>query len=198
MKIANVIFDIGNVLVKWAPYEVIKLIYPERDPEVFYKQIRPIWIDLNLGKLTEKEAIILYKKRFEISNMSYFMHELKIHQTPIPGSLELLKKLDAIGINLYSITDNVREIMEYHKVFSNFMVYFQDIVVSADVGMLKPDPKIYQYLLNKHLLNPKESVFIDDLLVNVEGAMAVEMQAFQFIDAKTCEEQLIKLGIEFK
>nr|WP_316354646.1 HAD-IA family hydrolase [Candidatus Trichorickettsia mobilis] len=104
----------------------------------------------------------------------------------------------SLKINLYAITDNVKEIMEYHKIHSNFMDYFKDIIVSAEVGILKPDPKIYQHLLNKHNIDPFDSVFVDDLMANVESALSVKMHAFQFTDAKSCEEQLIKLGIKLK
>jgi putative hydrolase of the HAD superfamily len=197
VKIKNVVFDVGNVLVKWAPYEVIKGLFPERNPEEFYQQMRLIWIDLNLGRMTEEEAIVLYQNQLAISKdqISRLMNEFKTHQTPIPGSLVLLKKLEILGMNLFSITDNIKEIMEYHRKNSEFIGYFKDIVVSADIGVLKPDARIYQHLLNKHHLSPSETVFIDDLKKNVEGALAVGMSAIQFTDVQSCEVQLIELGV---
>ncbi|WP_316354648.1 HAD family hydrolase [Candidatus Trichorickettsia mobilis] len=77
MKIKNVIFDIGNVLVRWAPYEVIQAVFPEYVPKEFYQQIHPIWIDLNLGKLTEKEAIRIYQDQLGVAEnrTTYFMNE---------------------------------------------------------------------------------------------------------------------------
>ena len=199
MKIKNVIFDFGNVLVRWVPYEVIKLVFPEYDPVQFYEQIRPVWVDLNLGQLSIKEAIIIYQNKLNISEkqITRLMHELTISQTPISNSLELLHKLYAANIPLYSITDNIKEIIEYHRIHSNFLHYFKGIVVSANIGVLKPDQKIYKYLLNQYNLNPTESVFIDDVAANVEGALSVGMHAFQFIDAKSCENKLIELEIVF-
>jgi len=198
MSIKNVIFDVGNVLVKWAPHEVIARIFPSYDPKVFYQEIRPTWLGLNLGKLTEKEAIALYAKQFKLPESQFlvFMKELKTHQVPIPGSLDLLKKLKALGMNLYSITDNIKEIMEYHRAHSQFIPYFKDIIVSADIGILKPHREIYQHLLNKHKIVAAESVFIDDALINVKGARAVGMHAIQFFDAVSCEQELRRLGIE--
>jgi len=195
MKVKNVVFDIGNVLVKWAPLEVISLMFPEYEPKVFYQKMRPIWLDLNLGKFTEQEAIILYRQTFNMSEekLARFMDELKNNQTPIPGSLELLDRLASLGFNLYSITDNIREFIQYHRLYSSFPQYFKDIVVSAEVGVLKPDKKIYQCLIDKHALDPRESVFIDDIIENVEGALSVGMQGFQFMDVPSCQEKLVKL-----
>lgn len=195
MKIKNVVFDVGNVLVRWAPSEVIQVTFPEFEPKDFLQKMRPIWIDLNLGKLTEREAIDRYHKELGVSKerLLDFMLALKRHQEPLEGSVELLIKLQKLGVNLFSITDNVKEIMAYHRKFSKFPPYFKDIIVSADIEILKPDSRIYRHLLDKHNLNPRESVFIDDVLVNVEGAIAVGMNAFQFIDIASCEQSLDRL-----
>ena len=197
MKIKNVVFDIGNVLVKWSPYEVLEQLFPQKGAKELYQQIRPIWIDLNLGKLTEQEAILGYQDLLNVpeKQLAELMQLLKTSQTPLPGSLELLKKLHAGNVPLYSITDNVKEIMEYHRLNSNFLHYFSGIAVSAEIGILKPNEKIYRYLLEQYKLDPAESVFIDDLMANVEGARAVGMHAFQFISAESCESELIEFGI---
>ena len=60
MKIKNIVFYVGNMLVRLAPFEVINSVFPEFEPEDFYQKMRSIWIDLNLGKLTENEAISHY------------------------------------------------------------------------------------------------------------------------------------------
>jgi len=157
MKIKNVVFDIGNVLVRWAPLEVIKTSFPEFEPEDFYHKMRPIWIDFNLGKFTEDEAISHYQRSLDLpkERLANFMFALKRHQTPLEGSIELLDKLQKLEINLFSITDNIREFIDYHRKVSEFPKYFKDIIVSSDIGVLKPDNRIYQHLLDKHHLNPR-------------------------------------------
>lgn len=57
---------------------------------------------------------------------------------------------------------------------------FDDIVISAEVGMVKPDPRIYRLSLKNLGVDPSASVFIDDSEENVTGARAVGMQAIQF------------------
>lgn len=75
------------------------------------------------------------------------------------------------------------------------MHYFQGMVVSADVGLLKPDQRIFQYLLNKYQLKPTESIFIDDMINNVESALSLGTYAFQFTDAASCKAQLHQTSI---
>lgn len=197
MTIKNIIFDVGNVLVKWAPHEVIQQVFPEQDPVKLYENMFPIWLDLNLGKLSEYDAIIICRQQLNVSEtqMSQLMHGLKTSQTPLPGSVELLEKLHTANIPLYSITDNIKEFIEYHHNYSNFLHYFKGIIVSADIGVLKPNKAIYKHLLEKYELNPVESVFIDDCIENVQGAISAGMHAFQFTDAESCERKLRELGV---
>ena len=57
---------------------------------------------------------------------------------------------------------------------------FDEIVISCEIHMIKPDPAIFHYTLDKLRIDPQEAIFIDDRSVNVEGAQALGMHAFQF------------------
>jgi epoxide hydrolase-like predicted phosphatase len=57
---------------------------------------------------------------------------------------------------------------------------FHDLIISAEVGLAKPDPRIYQLALERLEVRPEQAVFIDDFIENVEGAQAVGMHAIQF------------------
>lgn len=200
MSIKNIVFDIGNVLVRWDPYKVINSVFPENDPDVFYKLIRPIWLELNLGKITECDAIELYHQIYKIPKhkLEQFMLALKIDQTPISGTVELLDSLCQLNYSLYSITDNIKELLAYHRKHSNFLHRFIDVISSADIGFLKPHPNIYRCLLDRHQLIPQETVFIDDLAINVEGATKLGMHGIQFLDIESCCAELNALGVQCK
>lgn len=59
---------------------------------------------------------------------------------------------------------------------------FDDIVISAEVGLVKPDPAIYQLALQRLRIEAREAIFIDDFPENIAGARAVGMQAILFKD----------------
>lgn len=69
--------------------------------------------------------------------------------------------------------------------------------MSAEVALLKPQPEIYQALLSRYDLNPSETVFLDDMPYNVEGAKQVGMAAIQFENASQCESELKEMGLSF-
>ena len=67
---------------------------------------------------------------------------------------------------------------------------FDEMIISAEVGLMKPDPRIYHLALDKLGVQPGESVFLDDVLVNVEAARSVGMSAIQFTQPEKALEEL--------
>ena len=196
----NIVLDIGNVLVKWSPQSIIAKVFNDgQDAEKVFLSIfkAPTWYDLNLGKITENEAIHIYNQKLGIPlhQAEEFMHEVKESLTPVEGSFELLDELEQAGFPIYSITDNVREIINFLKTKYTFIDKFRGMAVSAELGVLKPDEKIYRYLLDQYNLCPEDSIFLDDLLPNVEGARNVGMQGIHFTTAAACREDLKKFGV---
>jgi len=57
---------------------------------------------------------------------------------------------------------------------------FDAIIISAEIGVMKPDPHIFHFALQSLGVQPAEAVFVDDFAHNVEGARAVGMHAIQF------------------
>jgi epoxide hydrolase-like predicted phosphatase len=73
---------------------------------------------------------------------------------------------------------------------------FDHIIISAEVGMAKPDPAIYALCLQALNVEPDEAIFIDDFKENIEGAKAVGMQTIHFQDPEEVRMELVKiLGI---
>jgi putative hydrolase of the HAD superfamily len=195
MAIKNIVFDIGNVLLKWAPLEIVTKTfpdYPDHQQLTLDLVKSQIWFDLNLGKINENQAIALYHKELEISisKLEEFITNVKKSLVPLPGSIELLDKLYIQNIPLYTITDNIKELVSYTKQKYNFWEKFKGAVVSADIGFLKPSPEIYLHLLNTYKLIPEETLFFDDIERNVEGAKKVGIHASIFTTADECKEIL--------
>src|SRR3989344_6817955 len=197
--IKNIIFDIGNVIVQWQPATVVKRLFPEHDTvkltEALFKSTP--WYDLNLGKITESEITQIYHQTLgiNIETLNRLMQEIKESLLPVDNNFILLTNLYS-QYTLYALTDNVREIMSYLKKKYDFCSKFKGIIVSAEVGYLKPDPAIYQELINQYEIDPAESVFIDDHLPNVQGAKSLNMHAIQFANVEQCIHELKKIGVK--
>ena len=70
---------------------------------------------------------------------------------------------------------------------------FDAMVISAEIGVMKPDARIYQIALEKFDVAPAEAVFVDDFIKNVEGARAVGMQAIHFVQPEQAMKELKQL-----
>ena len=75
----------------------------------------------------------------------------------------------------------------------NFADAFDDMVISAEVHLMKPDPRIYQYALQRLGTAPQEAVFIDDIRQNIEGARSQGMQAIHFREVAQARAELDQL-----
>jgi HAD superfamily hydrolase (TIGR01509 family) len=83
-----------------------------------------------------------------------------------------------IGL-LSNAWDDLRQTM--HERW-NMDILFDDLIISAEVGIVKPDPRIYRLAVDRLGVRPEESVFVDDMLINVEAARQQGLAAIQFLD----------------
>lgn len=199
-SIKNIIFDIGSVILRWEPYEVIKEVFPDKNPKDFYLRTIPLWIERQSNKLNEEEAICLYARNLNVSKnkISELFLKYRTHQTETPGIVELLRQLHKMNFQLYSITDNVRESVDYYRSNLEFVSYLKDIIISGDLGISKADSRIYSHLLNKHALQASESIFIDDLKINVEIAKSLGMKGIVFSNIQSCINELKEHKIKLR
>ena len=78
----------------------------------------------------------------------------------------------------------------------DFLKNMDGAIFSYEVNLLKPEPEIYQTLLDRFHLKPEETVFLDDTAENCEGARKLGITAVQFRDFKQAAADLEKLGIQ--
>ncbi|EOX4902135.1 HAD family hydrolase [Vibrio alginolyticus] len=202
VQIKNVIFDVGNVLVRWSPVEIVRLTFggsveSEKMAQMLFSS--QIWKDLNKGTISEREAKQRYQREHQVTTeeIDRFFYYVKHTQILLYGSIELLKRVKSAGYGVYALTDNINEIVEHLRTTYEFWPLFDGAIISSEVQLLKPQAEIYQTLLSKYQLNPEETVFIDDMPYNVEGARAVGMAAIQFKNAQQCELELKAMGVNF-
>jgi len=200
--IKNVVFDIGNVVVRWAPLEITRLAFgdnestEERAKSIFQSDI---WLNLNKGLLSENDAKAQYRTtlgftELECERLFYYVKQTQIL---IYGSVELIERCKSAGYNVLALTDNVHEVVSHLKVSYKFWELFEGAIVSAELGLLKPQPEIYETLLSQYCLKASETVFIDDMAYNVKGAERVGIKGIQFESASQCEQALRALGVQF-
>lgn len=108
--------------------------------------------------------------------------------------LDYLEKF--IGSYKIALLSNIgRDVI--HELFSaeELAHYFDVVVLSSDVGMVKPYPEIFEYTADQLRLSPGECVMIDDLTVNIDGAKAVGMQGIVYHTRPQLAHELHRLGV---
>jgi putative hydrolase of the HAD superfamily len=203
--IRNVIFDVGNVFVRWSPSEVIRRCFnlaPESEEnrqraESLFRS--PIWTRLNLGELTQVEAELAYQTQFGLTKAetaNLFFHVMD-HQDLIDGTESIARRLQQAGYRLFGLTDNVQEIVAHLKMRYQFWDLLEGAVVSSEVGLMKPDQAIFRHIVKTFNLTTSETVFLDDYQANVDGARSIGMEACLFTTPNRCEQDLHTLGLSF-
>lgn len=200
-QIENIVFDIGNVMVRWSPEEIVRRTFGDSaDIASWVRRIflHPVWTSLNLGNVTESEAIDLYHTQLDIprDTLVQLFYQIKETQTLIPGTQELLHRLRLAGYNTFALTDNIHEIMQYLRQRYSFWNDFQGVVVSAELHTKKPELEIFNYLLNTYQLDPAKTIFTDDLALNIRGAQQAGLLGIQFHNADQLECSLRGMGLK--
>ncbi len=114
--------------------------------------------------------------------------------TEVPATCALLRRLRT-RYPLYLLSDTNEIHFGYVKQTVEVLQLFDEFVVSYEVGVLKPDPAIYQEALRRSGLPAEACVFFDDRQENVEGARRVGMHAFRFTSAEQCAADLETLRV---
>ncbi|SDR17603.1 HAD family phosphatase [Pseudovibrio sp. Tun.PSC04-5.I4] len=196
-----VVFDIGNVLFIWDPENLYRDLIPDQEKRKhFLNEVCPYeWnLEQDRGRSWAQaiaERIDLYPEHEDLIR-AYDERWEEMLGGVIEGNVALLEELKALDIPLYAITNFSSEKFEDAKRLYPFLTTsFIDTVVSADERLLKPDPAIYNVLLQRNQLDPSGLVFIDDTLKNVEAARQVGMQALHFSTSDKLRGELKQLGV---
>lgn len=186
-KIKNIIFDIGNVLIRFDPTEWLVNNYGQ-DPElmkVLYKEVfsSEEWKLLDHGKMSEVEAASRIIARIpdyktHVERIIYHWENFLISEMPV--SVYFLRKFKDMGYNLYALSNYPERGFENTIKYYPFFDLFDGKIVSYAHQEMKPQRKIYEILLEKYQLDPKECVFIDDTLANVTTALEFGMEGVHF------------------
>ena len=202
MKIKTIIFDLGGVLIDWNPeYVYLKEFNGDRiKMKWFFDNIcTPSWNEQqDEGKLMKKatqERVKLFPEYKRLIEMFYGRWEEMLKEE-ISGTVKILENLKRNNYRLIALTNWSAETFPIAIKKYKFLKLFEGIVVSGEIKMLKPFKEIYDFTLKKYNLDPKECVFIDDRLENIQGAVRCGINGIQFESPEKLINELKKINIE--
>ena len=192
--IKNIIFDLGNVLIRFKPEEFVNKNIKKEYREKFFNAVfkGQEWADLDRGVLEYSDAVKIFSEKIpecssEIKKLfdNYILDVLE----PIEKNIEIMKSLKG-KYKLFVLSNFHYPAFDY--IFKNweFFKYFDGKVVSGHCKLLKPEKKIYELLCLTYSLKPNECVFIDDTKVNIESAEKFGIRGIHLTDINILEEKL--------
>lgn len=198
-----IIFDFGGVVIHSDGADSIQFIQESLDSPLSKEEIKnQFWLqvkDLNIGKVDENffwhqfASSIggkLPENWVELWQEHYLTHDhLLNHQI-----VDLVKKLRKAGYATPLLSDTIPSHAACNQ---ELYALFDPAVLSFQIGVKKPDPRSYRFLLDLIHKQPEECVFIDDLEVNVKGASEVGIHGVHFTSFEELTRQLADLCIEY-
>ena len=185
-KVDAVVFDIGNVLIRYAPDDFLQILFPgdpQKQRDMMARVYKgPYWPCFDRGTMTYEEAARRLVQEFGGSYADY-MHALEgwIEIKPaMDEGFRTAQRCRRAGKRLYLLSNYPQR--GYERMREKFAGRFGDLfdggVISCYEHQLKPEPEIYQTLITRYGLTPARTLFIDDTLGNVEGAMQMGIHGF--------------------
>ena len=178
--IKNIIFDLGNVLLKGSPSIVLENSKLKSNEYQNLRKFFENWKGLDLGKETLEDHIkqckfdITLDKEKENLLLNYYKYR------PFNNEVfELMDNLKHNGYNIFILSNNNKEAYEYLRKHPMFKCV-DGWVVSCNCNVVKPNKEIYLILFKTFNIKPEESYFIDDNIKNIEVAKKLGMKGFVF------------------
>lgn len=202
--IKNIVFDVNGVLLKteltgcldvfnWS-YNVKKEI-----KNILKSELGGQYLD---GKMSRRAFLKLLLKNYPENrteiNQAFTREFWRQIMPPNDDTFNLLKELKNKNYNIYILSNMNKDMADYFKTLHNVEEHLNGAVFSYEVGVKKPTHKIYEFLLNKYDLNPRETLFIDDIKENTKTAQNLGMKIINFKNPETGISQIKSLLSEGK
>lgn len=173
--IRNIVFDMGNVLIRFdRDYFISRLGIEGEDKELLKREVflSLEWARMDRGSMTDAEAAVSVCRRLpehlhDAAQKLVSMWDRPI--LPIEGMYELIEELKANGYGIYLLSNASYRQHDYWPRIEASR-FFDGTLISADEKVVKPQPEIYRLLLERFDLKAEECFFIDDVPANIEGA----------------------------
>ncbi len=190
-----VVFDIGNVLVRWNPRNLFRKTFKD---EARMERFLAAALSMDFIALTDIVADFSRAVTERARAFPEFARELHLFDErwvetiggPIEENVALLRRLKAAGRPVYALSNFATVKFAIAQRMFDFLNEFDLCVISGQVGVVKPDARIYQILIERAGRHPGELLFVDDSLVNVRAAKQAGMGAIHYAPGVDLEREL--------
>jgi 2-haloacid dehalogenase len=198
--IAAVVFDLGGVLIDWDPRYLYRTLFDDDAAmEEFLATVTtPEWnLAQDAGRPWAEaieELVVRHPERRDLIE-AYWHRWPETLGGVIEPTLAILDELRSTGIRLFALSNWSGETFPRARAQFPWLDWFEGIVISGDERLIKPDPRIFDVLLERYAVTATKAMFVDDNATNVEAARSLGFHAVRFIDAPTLRADLVRFGV---
>ncbi len=198
--IQAIIFDLGGVLLDWDPRHLYRRYFDAPDEmEAFLKEVDfAKWNALQDAGRPFAEGVAELSKRFPHRTELIRAYHQQWEQSvagPIDGSVRILEELKRAGYPVFALSNWSSETFPIAQRRYDFLRLFDDILISGDVRLIKPDPRIFALMQERTGCAAPRSVLIDDSPANVAAAEQAGFRSVLFRGPEELEREFVSLGI---
>ena len=200
MHFQTVIFDLGGVLIDWNPrYLYRKLMKSETEIEYFLSHIcTPAWnAEQDAGRPFREGVAVLQARYPQYADLiaAYHLRWEEMLGEAIGESVKVLRQVKNTGRRVYALTNWSAETFHPTRKRFSFLGEFEGIVVSGEEKIAKPNPALFEILLQRYGIEAAQAVYIDDSAENIATAKRLGLHAIHFQDAAQLRRELHACGV---
>ena len=195
-----VIWDVGNVIVRWDPRTLYdKSIADPARRERFLSSVCTMdWHiahDLGVTFAENRVPLLAQHPDFTEEILDWERRWPEMFSGAIPETEAAIEALAARGVAQYGLSNMSHEVLGQITALSPAFRHLDDIVISAETAIMKPDPRIFAQACDRFGLTPGEAVFVDDSAGNVAGAKALGFHTHHFTEPAALRPALEAVGL---
>jgi HAD superfamily hydrolase (TIGR01549 family) len=205
VSVSAVLFDIGRVVLDWEPARLYAKIFDTaEETEHFLANVCTMtWHtrhDAGVSFADNAEHLIAENPEYADEIRAWGGRWMEMFDGYVEGTPALMERLKAKSVAMFALTNMPSETWPMMQTHFPVMGEFEHVVVSGDLGVVKPDPEIYLHALKKigektGVARARDVFFIDDSLPNIEAADALGFATHHFKDAAGLEKALLREGL---
>jgi 2-haloacid dehalogenase len=201
--IDTVVFDLGGVLIDWDPRHLYRTIFTGADAEAemerFLDEVcTPEWnLEQDRGRTLAEATALLVEKHPDQAELieAYYGRWDEMLGEPIEGTVQIARELRDRGTRLVALSNWSAETFPRARHRLGFLDDFDGVLISGAVGLVKPDPAIFELVAKQHAVDPQRAVFIDDSPKNVAAAAEAGFDAIHFESPGQLRRELVGRGL---
>lgn len=207
MTRGTLVFDIGGVVLRWQPLQLMRQVFPQRAHDessakavaaAIFQGLTPDadWGEFDRGRI-EPDALaarIAARTGITLQAIQALIAAIPGHIQPMPASVALLERARAAGQRLTLLSNMPRPFADHIEAAHACFSWFEAGVFSGRVGLIKPERAMFDHAREALALDLDHALFIDDHAANIDAARAFGWRALLFESAAQCEAALRRNG----